>query len=91
MLQWLQKYPHFLEIVYDLTEFEFASLQALAETGEPNGKTLYRHREGWKGSGFQLQDVRSMCLAQHRDDLPDELPQTSAQWTLWWCAPEWQL
>ena len=91
MFQWLQKYPHFLEIVYDLTDLSLRPFKRWLKPGGRMEKPFTAIEKAGKGSSFQLQDVWSMCLTQHRDDLPDELSQTSAQWTLWRCAPEWQL
>src|SRR5690349_7188260 len=44
-----------------------------------------------EGLRVQLPDVRPVHSAQHRHDLPDELPKEFAQRAMRWRAPEWPL
>src|SRR3954471_9778729 len=65
---------------------------ALAPGGLPTAGTAGgRARAGHQGRLGRLQDVRAVRAELDRHVLPDELPQTIAQWTLWRRARERQL
>ena len=87
----LQDRPRLLEAAYDATTGSAAPAAALAAAGRRRGACLCRRREADQRRRLRLPHVRTVRPAQHRHDLPDDLPEEHAQRAVRRRAPGWPL